>query len=136
MGTRTEFEVAQTAYSNALDAASAKLNKLAGGDLQKAFGQKTTTTMADAMKAVGDVLPDVNRYLHKLNDLAARPNAACPDFARYAAPHCHQDFGIFKVADKGGEFAELPMQRKQPAIDPAANVADAMLARRFQGGQP
>jgi hypothetical protein len=52
-----------------------------------------------------------------------------------------RDYGTgFMVATKGGTqsgetLAELPMQHKEPLIDPTKHAADSFLARRFQGRQ-
>ena len=140
---RTDFEIAQDDYSRALDAVSGKMNKLvAGGDLQKAFGQKTT--MADAMKDALDALDDINGDLIKLNALAEQRSKAFPSFKAWATDRAIVDDGrrfalIGKAADSfenfgdardAGEFA--PLSSQKPAIDPSASVTDAMLNHRFQ----
>ncbi len=152
---KTAYETALDDMSKGLDAVSDKLSKLASGDLRKAASANKVTL--DDLTRLKRSLDDINSDLNKLNEIADRRRAALPAFVAWknntpfvasTPTGTIQDYGgghlvVSKSADGFADLGEAlkagaitPLETGQRStIDPSANVSDAMLARRFQGGQ-
>jgi ABC-type transporter Mla subunit MlaD len=144
---KTDFERAVADKGAGLSSVAGQLKKLASGDLRKA-------AFADQLAALQDIRADMDR----LQAIADRRQAALPAFVAWknnkpfvaATPTgTIRDYGaghlvVSKSADSFSDLGEAlkaraitPLETGQRStIDPSANVTDAMLARRFQGGQP
>jgi hypothetical protein len=126
---KTDFEIAIGNMSDALDAVTAKLQKLMSADSHKRAG------FADQMAALEDIRRDVNG----LQEIAERRRVALPAFTAWANNSAVCDNGRrFMLASKAGgterdndaELSALWPQRQQE-FDPTGNAADVALTRRF-----
>jgi hypothetical protein len=130
--TNVDLLLARIAKQNAVVASAyAGLSKLFSGDLQKLANADDLTKRLIASKAL---LGEVNAEIDVLKNLTAecaeaqdRARRAAPDLARYASEG--RELRSFFVAGKNAP--KIPFSTGGEQSIPAADVADAMLARRF-----